>query len=250
MHTKAIFNWSSGKDSAMALHKVQQEGDLQIETLLTTVNGQYDRVSMHGVRRALLQQQAEALGLPLTIVTMHDSPTMEAYETAMRETLAPFAERGVTASIFGDIFLEDLRLYRENKLAELGMVGVFPLWNIPTDVLARELLQLGVRTIVTCVNGKFLDPSFVGREIDAQFLNDLPPNVDPCGENGEFHTFTFDGPMFRYPVPVARGEIVSRRYERPAQQGDANDVCGLTDDDPFEAEFWYCDLIEAATVPS
>jgi uncharacterized protein (TIGR00290 family) len=241
MRVPALFNWSSGKDSALALHRILQQQDYEVVALLTTVNAQYDRVSMHGVRRSLLEAQADALGIPLTQVVMPESPTMEAYEDAMRQALLPFVAQGVSASIFGDIFLEDLRAYRERKLAELGMHGVFPLWKEPTDALVREFLGLGFRSIVTCVNAQYLDRRFVGREIDAQFVRDLPPSVDPCGENGEFHTFAFDGPIFKTPVRVQRGEIVSRRYERPASPSTTDDVCGGTDD-PFAAEFWYCDL--------
>lgn len=242
MKKKAIFNWSSGKDSALALYKTLQNPDIEIVSLLTSVNQKYQRISMHGVRSELLDQQVQNMGLPLHKMEIPEMPTMEVYESVMTETLNAFKEKGVTHSIFGDIFLEDLRKYRENKLAEMQLEGLFPLWKIPTNDLIHEFLDLGFKTIVTCVNERNLDKSFVGRIIDAQFIADLPQDVDVCGENGEFHTFTFDGPLFSKPVAFEIGEIVYRKYERPKQEA-SNTACDTSSTDAFDYGFWYCDLI-------
>lgn len=242
MKNKAIFNWSSGKDSALALYKTLQNPTFEVVTLLTSVSEQYQRISMHGVRVELLDQQAKSIGIPLTKMMIPEMPTMEVYENVMRTTLTHLKEQGVTHSIFGDIFLEDLRLYRENKLKEIGFEGEFPLWKEDTKALIDEFLALGFKTIVTCVNEKFLDKSFVGRVIDQQFISDLPHNVDVCGENGEFHTFTFDGPIFSQPIAFEIGEIVHRKYEKPKGTSSSNTACD-TDNTPSEFGFWYCDLI-------
>ncbi|MFD2890535.1 diphthine--ammonia ligase [Flavobacterium chuncheonense] len=242
MKKKALFNWSSGKDSALALYKTLHNPNFEIVTLLTSVSEQYQRISMHGVRVELLDQQARSLGIPLTKMMIPEMPTMEVYENVMRTTLTNLKEQGVTHSIFGDIFLEDLRMYRENKLKEMGFEGEFPLWKEDTKALIEEFLSLGFKTIVTCVNEKFLDKSFVGRIIDQQFIADLPDNVDVCGENGEFHTFTFDGPIFDKPIAFEIGEIVHRKYEKPKGTSTSNTACD-TDDTPSEFGFWYCDLI-------
>lgn len=175
-----------------------------------------------------------------------EMPTMENYETVMRTTLGDLKNNGATACIFGDIFLEDLRKYRETKLTELKLKGLFPLWKIPTDKLIREFLDLGFKTIITCVNEKYLDKSFAGRIIDNDFLNDLPDNVDPCGENGEFHTFVFDGPIFREPIPFDKGEIVYRKYSSPTANDNSTDK--KITDNPFDNGFWYCDLLLPQTV--
>ena len=237
-----MFNWSSGKDSALALYKILKNTDYEIQSLLTSVNTQYQRVSMHGLRVELLEQQAQKMGLPLKIVFIPEMPTMEVYEAVMQETLTQFKTEGVTHSIFGDIFLEDLRHYREEKLATMGFEGVFPLWKIPTHDLIQEFLGLGFKTIVVCVNEKFLDKSFVGRVIDQQFIKDLPEGVDVCGENGEFHTFTFDGPLFTTPINFEIGEIVYRKYEQP-KTTTTNTACDTNDTTAFDFGFWYCDLI-------
>lgn len=256
----AIFNWSTGKDSALALHKVLQSGEYNVGWLLTTVNAHYDRVSMHGVRTELLEAQAESLGIPLVQVRLPNTPTMDAYECAMRETLGQLRDEGATVSIFGDIFLEDLRVYREQQMANSGLQAVFSLWQTPTRVLAREVIDLGFTAITTCVNAQCLDRSFVGRVFDDAFLKDLPAGVDPCGENGEFHTFTCDGPIFQRLVRVSIGDVVHRRYEqlpvhaddssgdRGASTGRAPYQCGSQSGDratPGAAGFWYCDLLRA-----
>lgn len=242
MKKKAIFNWSSGKDSALALYKTLQNKDIEIVSLLTSVNQKYNRISMHGVRSELLDQQAESIGLPLYKMEIPEMPTMEIYENVMAATLESFKEKGVRHSIFGDIFLEDLRKYREDKLATMQLEGLFPLWKVPTKDLIQEFLDLGFKTIVTCVNERNLDKSFAGRIIDAQFIADLPDDVDVCGENGEFHTFTFDGPLFSKPIAFDIGEIVYRKYEKPKQES-SNTACDTDNSAAFDYGFWYCDLI-------
>ncbi|TGD59571.1 Dph6-related ATP pyrophosphatase [Flavobacterium humi] len=242
MKKKAIFNWSSGKDSALALYKTLKNPDIEIVSLLTSVNQQYNRISMHGVRAELLEQQAKSIGLPLYMMKIPEMPTMEVYENVVRETMVKFKSEGVSLSIFGDIFLEDLRKYREEKLASMQLEGVFPLWNTPTKQLIQEFLDLGFKTIVTCVNERHLDKSFAGRVIDAQFIADLPDDVDVCGENGEFHTFTFDGPVFSKPITFEVGEIVYRKYEKPKEEPSGT-ACDTNTSDPFDYGFWYCDLL-------
>jgi len=212
--------------------------------LLTSINQQYQRISMHGVRVELLNKQAESIGLPLIKLQMPEMPTMETYENIMEMALKHLKNEGAAISVFGDIFLEDLRKYREDKLSVLNLKGVFPLWNINTTRLIHEILDSGFRTVITCVNEKYLDKSFAGRVIDDEFLNDLPPAVDPCGENGEFHTFVYDGPIFKKPIAFEKGEIVYRKYEPVKQEknssyNDDNDK----DNTPFNTGFWYCDLL-------
>lgn len=239
---KALFNWSSGKDSALALYKILQNPEFEINCLLTSVNQQYQRISMHGVRVELLEQQAESINIPLEIMQIPEMPTMEVYENMMQQTLEKLKKKGITHSVFGDIFLEDLRKYREDKLATLGYEGVFPIWKIPTQDLIQEFIALGFKTIVVCVNERYLDKSFVGRVIDQQFIDDLPDNVDVCGENGEFHTFSFDGPIFEKPIDFEIGEIVYRKYEKPKQDS-SNTACDTNDSTAYDYGFWYCDLI-------
>tara|TARA_R110002020_G_scaffold156235_3_gene338214 strand:+ start:351 stop:1142 length:792 start_codon:yes stop_codon:yes gene_type:complete len=240
---KALLNWSGGKDSALTLYKLQQSQEFEIACLLTSISQKYQRISMHGVRADLLDAQAQSIGIPLVKMEIPDMPSMEVYEQTMRETLSELKKGGVAASIFGDIFLEDLRAYRESKLAELDLKGIFPLWKQPTENLIREFLDLGFKTITTCVNEKFLDKSFVGRVIDERFLKDLPANVDPCGENGEFHTFVYDGPIFSQPIDFEIGEKVLRKYEAPKTEDDADQCFSDTKEDPADYGFWYCDLI-------
>ncbi|MDR7129467.1 uncharacterized protein (TIGR00290 family) [Algoriphagus sp. 4150] len=240
---KAILNWSGGKDSALTLYKVQQSQELEIACLLTSISQKYQRISMHGVRVDLLEAQAERIGIPLVKMEVPDMPSMEVYEETMRNTLNNLKKNGITCSVFGDIFLEDLRTYRENKLAELDLKGIFPLWKQPTSRLIREFLDLGFKTITTCVNEKHLDKSFVGRVIDEDFLRELPSNVDPCGENGEFHTFVYDGPIFSRPINFEKGEIVLRKYEAPKTEDDADQCFSKEKEDPTQYGFWYCDLI-------
>jgi uncharacterized protein (TIGR00290 family) len=241
---KAIFNWSSGKDSALALYKILQNKNYKIECLLTSVNQQFQRISMHGVRVELLEAQAKSIGLPLKIMQIPEMPTMEVYDNIMLETLTEMKNQGFTHSVFGDIFLEDLRKYREDQLTKADFKGIFPLWKIETKDLIQEFITLGFKTIVVCVNERYLDKSFVGRIIDQDFINDLPENVDVCGENGEFHTFTFDGPIFSEPINFERGEIVYRKYERSKNDDSSETACDTSSNNPFDFGFWYCDLIK------
>jgi uncharacterized protein (TIGR00290 family) len=245
MKEKAIFNWSGGKDSAFSLYKVWQAQQYEVMCLLTSISQQYQRISMHGVRVDLLESQVASIGLPLAKMELPDMPSMESYEQMMHSTLTEWKQRGASASIFGDIFLEDLRQYRESKLALLDLKGVFPLWKMPTDRLIHEFLDAGFQTVVTCVNEQYLDKSFAGRVIDRDFINDLPKNVDPCGENGEFHTFVFDGPIFQHPIPFKTGEVVYRKYTSAKSQDSAASDC-YKEEEPFAYGFWYCDLLLAA----
>jgi uncharacterized protein (TIGR00290 family) len=194
---------------------------------------------MHGVRVELLKKQAASVNLPLTIMEVPDMPTMEVYEKTMGDIVSNLKKKGITHSIFGDIFLEDLRKYREDKLAELDLQAVFPLWNKPTKGLLEEFLNLGFKPIITCVNEKYLDKSYAGKVIDQDFIAKLPSNVDPCGENGEFHTFVFDGPLFNEPIRFTIGEVVYRKYS--AASGNDDNSCN--NNDPFDTGFFYCDLI-------
>jgi uncharacterized protein (TIGR00290 family) len=243
MKEKSIFNWSGGKDSAMCLHKIQQTKQYDIISLLTSVNESFQRISMHGVRVDLLEKQAKSIGLPLLKIQIPEITTMEVYDDIMKSSLLELQKKGVESSIFGDIFLEDLRIYRESKLAEVNLKGIFPLWKIPTDKLIREFIDLGFNTITTCVNDKYLDKSFVGRIIDHDFLKDLPSNVDPCGENGEFHTFVFDGPIFSEPISFIKGEIVYKNCTSGKQTESSTTIDIDNDNSPFNNGFWYCDLI-------
>jgi uncharacterized protein (TIGR00290 family) len=207
---KAILSWSSGKDSAWALHVLKQQGDFEIVGLLTTINEAFDRVAMHAVRVELLEAQARALGLPLTRIPIPWPCSNEKYEEAMACAVERAKQAGVSVIAFGDLFLEDIRRYRIEKLAGSGLSPVFPIWGLPTDVLARDMVGGGLRARLTCVDPRSISPSFAGREFDAELLRDLPASVDPCGERGEFHTFAYDGPMFERPVPLRTGEIVER----------------------------------------
>jgi uncharacterized protein (TIGR00290 family) len=205
-----LFCWSGGKDSAMALHALLQQKEFRVVALLTMVTEGYERISMHGVRRELLERQAQSIGLPLQEVRIPPQCVNPIYEARMEEALRLHYERGVRKVAFGDIFLEDLRTYRENNLAKIGMTALFPIWKRDTHELIRTFRADKFRAVVVCVDSKVLDRRFAGRELDEAFFQDLPPNADPCGENGEFHTFVFDGPIFRTSIPVRTGEITER----------------------------------------
>ena len=205
-----LFCWSGGKDSAMALHTLLQGEEYRVTGLLTTVTEGYERISMHGVRCELLRQQAEAIGLPLHEVRIPQRCSNVIYEARMEEALREHLAKGVRAVAFGDIFLEDLRLYRETNLARIGMTAIFPIWKSDTRELIRYFHEQGFRSVTVCINGKVLERGFAGRELDEAFFAELPAGVDPCGENGEFHTFVFEGPIFRSPLRVRTGEIVER----------------------------------------
>jgi len=207
---KVLLSWSGGKDSAMALYEIQRTQQYEILSLLTVVTEDYDRVSMHGVRSTLLKQQAQSLGLPLEKILIPKSASNEEYESKMGITLTKFRQDGVSSVVFGDIFLEDIRKYREEKLSQVGMKGLFPLWKRGAADLAQAFMDLGFKAIVTCIDSKVLDKTFIGRLIDERFLAELPPNVDPNGENGEFHSFVFEGPIFKQRIPFTIGEVVLR----------------------------------------
>ncbi len=217
---KVLFSWSGGKDSALALFKILKKQQFEVTALLTTVNSDYDRVSMHGVRSVLLDQQAASLGFPLEKVFISANASNNDYEAAMREVLTKYQATGVSAVVFGDLFLEDVRRYREDKLAQLNMRPVFPLWGCDTRQLVYSLLTTGFKAVTTCVDTHALGQAFVGRSIDEQFLSELPATVDPCGENGEFHSFVSDGPIFRKPISYLIGEKVLR-----------------------DERFYFCDLV-------
>lgn len=220
---RIALSWSGGKDSTLALHELQRSGEYEVCALLTTVTEGYERISVHGVRRVLLEQQAESLGLPLEIALIPPSCTNDDYERSFSEALVRCRSLGLTSIAAGDIFLEDVRLYREKLLARNGMNALFPIWGRDTMQLARDFISMGFKAILTCVDTHALDKDFAGRTFDEQLLLDLPPHADPCGENGEFHTFVWAGPDFRKTIGCITGERVLR-------------------DDRFA----YCDLLPAA----
>ena len=207
---KVVLAWSGGKDSTIALYEVQRDQEFEVLSLLTTVTKDYDRISMHGVRRTLLERQAQSLNLPLKKIFISKNCSNEEYASKMTSILTKFQKAGVSSVVFGDIYLEDIRKYREDNLSKVGMKGLFPLWKRDSTELARAFLDSGFKAIVTCVDSKVLDKSFVGRVIDEHFLDELPANVDPMGENGEFHSFVFDGPIFKERITFTIGEVVQR----------------------------------------
>ncbi|MGH8283658.1 MAG: hypothetical protein ACRESE_07405 [Gammaproteobacteria bacterium] len=219
-----VLSWSGGKDSALALHVLRHDSRYQVMGLLTSVNGYYDRISMHGVRTSLLDAQAENIGLPLHMLRLSEHPSNEEYEQKMRAALAGFKAQGIRHVAFGDLFLEDIRQYRMSTMQKIGMECLFPLWHRPTDRLALEFIAQGFRAVLCCVDGQALDGRYAGREYDETLLRELPDGVDPCGENGEFHTFVYAGPVFRQPIVFARGDCVFR-----------------------ERRFHFCDLILTET---
>jgi uncharacterized protein (TIGR00290 family) len=220
MKEKAVVAWSGGKDSALALHEILESGRYEVQELLTTVTRDYDRISIHGVRSVLLEQQAKDLGFPLEKTFISKGASDEEYETELLKALKRQRDAGVSSMVFGDIFLEDIRKYRERMLMKVGVNGVFPLWKKDTRTLARRFIQLGFKAVIASVDSEVLAKDFVGREYDERFLSDLPENVDPCGENGEFHSFVYDGPIFHERVSFTKGVKVLR-----------------------EKRFYYCDLI-------
>jgi len=226
----AIFNWSGGKDSSLSLYYLLQAKEYDPRYLVTSVNSKFNRVSMHGVRQELLEAQADSIGIPLHMIMMPEMPTMESYNEQMEQTLNTFKQEGIEYSVFGDIFLEDLKKYREERLARVGFKGVFPIWKIPSKKIVRDFIDLGFKAVLVCVDEKVLDRSFAGRFIDDQLLKDLPSSVDPCGENGEYHSFVYDGPVFKYPIAFDFGEIVHRDYAAMSSS-------------KVHTGFWYCDLI-------
>ena len=207
---RTLVSWSSGKDSAWTLHVLRQRGEVDVVGLVTTVNVVHDRVAMHAVRTELLRAQADAAGLDLWTVPIPSPCNNADYEAAMSAALERATGAGITRMAFGDLFLEDIRRYREDKLRGTGIEPLFPIWQIPTGALAREMIAGGLKARLTCVDPKSLSGAFAGRAFDSALLDDLPAGVDPCGERGEFHTFAHDGPMFRRPVAIRAGEVVER----------------------------------------
>ncbi len=207
---RVALSWSGGKDSSLALQKLRRRGESEVTGLLTTVTEDYDRISMHGVRRSLLDMQAERLELPLDVVHIPRDSSNSVYEERMGKALEKLRSEGVSKIAFGDLFLEDIRRYREGRLKEVGMTAIFPLWRSDTTELAHSFISSGFRAIVCCVDTRKLDRNYCGAEFDDDFISSLPPGTDPCGENGEFHTFVYDGPIFSSGIKVKRGETVVR----------------------------------------
>jgi uncharacterized protein (TIGR00290 family) len=207
---RTLLSWSSGKDSAWSLHLLRQQNEYEIVGLLTTFNQQANRVAMHAVRRSLVEAQAEAVGIPLWAVDLPWPCSNADYECIMKETCKTAVQADIECIAFGDLFLSDIRAYREKQLENSGLQPIFPVWKIPTRELAHAMIESGVRAKLTCVDPKLLAPEFAGREFDEQLLSELPAHIDPCGENGEFHTFVYAGPMFSRNIPVKLGKIVSR----------------------------------------
>jgi len=222
MRNRVVMSWSGGKDAALSLYKILNDNVLNCVGLLTTLTNEYDRVTLHGVRRQLIERQALVLEMPLDIVYISSNCSMEQYGAIMKKAVGKYRREGVRGFVFGDIFLEDVRKYREEMLGLEGFEAYFPLWGRDTRELVQEFVELKFKAIVTCVDGGVLDPSYVGRELDESFINDLPSTVDPAGENGEYHSFVYDGPIFNKPIPIRLGEIVERK------------VGGK--------KFYYCDL--------
>ncbi|HTI61687.1 diphthine--ammonia ligase [Mucilaginibacter sp.] len=236
---KCIFNWSGGKDSSLALYHCLRDPELDIKYLVTTINDAADRISMHGVRVELLKKQAESIGIPLYQVRLPEMPGMKEYDAVMRSSMERFQAEGITHTIFGDIFLEDLKSYRDARLAEVGMTGIYPLWKRNTTQLINEFFDLGFETVIACTQDRL--ERIVGKEITQELIMSLPDDVDVCGENGEFHTFAFRGPIFKQEIPFRTGEKVFREYAAPKN---ADDTCfSLAPEKP--AGFWYCDLLPA-----
>ncbi len=226
---KAFFNWSGGKDSSLALYHFLKNDKFSVDYLLTNVSAEFNRISMHGVNFDLLKLQAESLGFPLTTMAINKDASMEEYGKQVTDKMTFFTNKGVKDCVFGDIFLEDLKKYRENQLEAAGIKAHFPLWKRPNSEIIKEFIDLGFKAKVVFINANLLDQSFAGRELDESFINDLPECVDVCRENGEFHSFVYDGPIFKKPIPVKVGEIVKREYKSDES----------TD---WNTAFWYADL--------
>lgn len=224
---KAIFNWSGGKDSSFALWKVLKENKFSIEYLLTSMSAEHKRISMHGVSEYLLDQQAKSIDLPIRKIYIQEDSSLETYNSVIDKEMKYAKSIGVDNSIFGDIFLEDLREYREKQLKSVGIKGHFPIWKMDTLELVKEFIDSGFKAVIVSANARLLDKSFCGRIIDHDFINSLPVGVDPCGENGEFHSFVFDGPIFSKPIGVEVGETIKKKYN--VSEG-------------IDSEFWYTDL--------
>jgi uncharacterized protein (TIGR00290 family) len=231
-----IFSWSGGKDSSYALHKIMQEGIYDVKYLLSTFNGNFKRLSMHGVREELIEAQADSVGIPLLKVYVYEASNIE-YEQQMQEMLLKAKSEGINHVVYGDIFLEDLRQYREKNMQAVGMACVFPLWQIDTKWLMNDFIEKGFKTIICCINDGYLDESWCGRTVDAQFVQDLPASVDACGEHGEFHSYCFAAPMFKKPINIIAGEKVYKPLaiklsDHPTPIKDVG-----------TKGFWFCDIL-------
>jgi len=232
---QVFMNWSGGKDAALSLYRVLGSGTMEVGALVTTVTAPFGRVSMHGVREELLRAQARSLGIPLRVVYLPEHSSLEAYDARMASEMKSLKAEGYTGAVFGDIFLEDVRRYREQRLEDLGLAAVFPLWKEDSLRVARAFIRAGFRAVVCCVNAAVLDERYAGRDYDEAFLKDLPPGVDPAGERGEFHTFVYDGPLFHHPVPYRTGEVVEKSYPPPDESAGG-----------WDRRFFFCDLLPAA----
>ena len=242
MKEKVIFCWSGGKDSALALNRIQADERYEVAALLTTCNEHFQRVSMHGVRLELLERQAEVIGLPLEKVFVSQRSTNEEYQEKMSACMLAHKAQGVTACVYGDIFLEDLKRWREENLAIVGMRGIFPLWKIDSRELIDEFIALGFGSVICCVNDAYLNEDAVGRNIDREFVDSLPTGVDPCGENGEFHSFAFAGPIFKKPVRFTVGDKVYRPLEVTHPSDSSSTYVCPPGVRPTKG-FWFCDLL-------
>jgi len=220
MKKQIVVSWSGGKDSTLALNEILNTTDYEVRSLITTITEGYDRISIHGVRNELLEQQVESIGLPLHKVSIPKDSTNNQYESALKKVLLKFKNQGINEVVFGDIFLEDVKKYRDELLDKLDMKGIYPIWKVDSKELARKFIELGFKAVTTCIDSQQIDKKFAGREYDSEFLNDLPNSADPCGENGEFHTFVYDGPLFDNKINFKKGEVVLR-----------------------DNRFYYCDLI-------
>lgn len=227
---KTYFNWSSGKDSAFALFLMLKNPDYDIQLLVTTINSHYNRVSMHGLRREVLEAQAKSLQLQLHTIELPEMPSMEDYERIMTAEMIHLSNKKYTHCGFGDIFLEDLRTYRDNNLKHYGIKAIYPLWKKDTKQLITQFLELGFKTVVVCAKAEYFSEDFVGQTMTQDLINQLPEHVDPCGENGEFHTFCFDGPIFKKPINFELGEKTYREYETP-------------NNNETKTGFWFCDIL-------
>lgn len=235
-----VFSWSGGKDSSLALYHVLKEDKIDVKVLLANINSTRNRLSMHGVRRELIDAQAKSIGLPLEFVELPNQPSMDEFDILLQNKLGELKKRGIDHAIYGDIFLEDLRKYRVQQLEKVGLGHYFPIWKGNTKELVEEFIELGFKAITVCIKSELLDESFVGRIIDQDFVNELPDSVDPCGENGEFHSFVFDGPVFNHNISFKKGEIVYREYQAPKKKDKA---CTLSNEtDSSKMGFWFCDL--------
>lgn len=238
---KILFHWSGGKDSSIALNVLLKNDSCKVDMLLTTVNQQLGRVSMHGVRKKLIQQQAESIGIPISFLELPDQPDMAEYNKLMQTAMIRKKNQGYSHAAFGDIFLEDLKSYRESQMEESGFETLFPIWQRDTKELIGRFIDDGFKAIVVCAKSEKLDKSFAGRLIDQSFLDDLPDDVDPCGENGEFHTFVYDGPLFSKPVPFSKGELIYREYNSPDSDKNRDDHSIVKESQ--KTGFWFCDLL-------